>query len=710
MTTIRPIKTVSVRGPVTLAILLYLASFTLPGCANPVLGNSASVSRTATSVAPGRDAGQKLADLLKDESNKNIAQLAALLQSREFRTFFARTNSIQEPQVWRNLEQLYSRCQASTDTENSAVCMAVIAHLDNMTGRSSKAELRFKESIAKFKAIPATEGASEQNRRLSYSNASSGAVERCKIALALLYCHQKKYSEAEKIYDEIVQPFKARNLWFSNPETEFQNYAFRDGNSGAAMLGLIAALAQGFADTGEIDKAAIKFDLVRVLSASQSLYSPENISFGVKSYDTQVIMSMSSTEDSSYSFLDGDSIIGKYPSLVEALEWYLKFDCKHPQMRSKENVAAIKSLLAARKIERDKADSQARNYKWLSLQGELLTKLEAEPDKTMAAFTKVLEQMRRADSKAPEFSYSLNGLGYRLMQLGRYADAEPLLVEALKLRKQIGPQSAIGQSASNLALLYLETGKLSEANSLIDSAIVLRAGDQSDQFAVAKSKLVKGRILAAQGRLAEAEEILNDCISKLSSDSSAKRTSANKAKSKPPLLPLKDPSKMLEDLQAYTASSLLELESQSVAGFYRCLATLALSSVYTSEKKLDRARQSVQNVLADRALKTSMYADASIEPSAWLQLALVEIAAGDLAKSKQYLKQAKTLNLRQKLAAPALAQIFEVDGLLNSKLGDKAKACASYRKALVLVQAMLGSTNKRTIQLVKKVANSSSKN
>ena len=82
---------------------------------------------------------------------------------------------------------------------------------------------------------------------------------------------------------------------------------------------------------------------------------------------------------------------------------------------------------------------------------------------------------REANYEHPDVAIQLNNLAYLYRSIGRYADAEPLLKEALAITERaLGkehPDTAI--SLSGLARLYRAMGRYRDAEPLLKQAIAI---------------------------------------------------------------------------------------------------------------------------------------------------------------------------------------------------------------------------------------------
>ncbi|MFN6199779.1 MAG: tetratricopeptide repeat protein [Dolichospermum sp.] len=110
---------------------------------------------------------------------------------------------------------------------------------------------------------------------------------------------------------------------------------------------------------------------------------------------------------------------------------------------------------------------------------------------------------------------SLNNLAYLYYNQGKYSEAEPLYLDALAMRKRLftGDHSDVAQSLNNLAILYRNQGKYSEAEPLYLEALEMRkrlfTGDHPD---VADSLNNLALLYYIQGRYNEAEPLYLDAL------------------------------------------------------------------------------------------------------------------------------------------------------------------------------------------------------
>ena len=126
-------------------------------------------------------------------------------------------------------------------------------------------------------------------------------------------------------------------------------------------------------------------------------------------------------------------------------------------------------------------------------------------------------QMRQRLFKGdyPDVANSLNNLAGLLHARGKYTEANPLFRAALQMRQRLfkGAHPDVAQSLNNLALLLGTWGKYAEAESLYRDALKMKQrlfkGDHPD-VALSLSNLAV--LLQARGKYAEAETLLRDAL------------------------------------------------------------------------------------------------------------------------------------------------------------------------------------------------------
>ena len=126
-----------------------------------------------------------------------------------------------------------------------------------------------------------------------------------------------------------------------------------------------------------------------------------------------------------------------------------------------------------------------------------------------------------AAAKAPQLdeqrlATSLDRFGAFYHSQGKYAEAEPLYLEALEIRERtLGPDSPIvASSLNNVATLYQTQGKYAEAEPLYKRSLAINekaAGPVHPQVAVGVNNLAS--LYQAEGRYAEAEPLFERALS-----------------------------------------------------------------------------------------------------------------------------------------------------------------------------------------------------
>ncbi len=110
---------------------------------------------------------------------------------------------------------------------------------------------------------------------------------------------------------------------------------------------------------------------------------------------------------------------------------------------------------------------------------------------------------------------SLNNLALLLQKQGKFSDAEPLYREALAMRKRLfkGDHQNVANSLNNLAFLLYAQGKLTDAEPLVREALEMRQRlFMGDHFDVALSLNNLATLLQTQGKLADAEPLFRAAV------------------------------------------------------------------------------------------------------------------------------------------------------------------------------------------------------
>ncbi|MBS1059422.1 tetratricopeptide repeat protein [Gluconobacter sp. Dm-44] len=136
---------------------------------------------------------------------------------------------------------------------------------------------------------------------------------------------------------------------------------------------------------------------------------------------------------------------------------------------------------------------------------------EAEP--LLLEALKIRRQAQPAGH--PDIASSLNNLATLYLNQGRLSDAEPLFLEALQIYRQALPAGHpnIAMSLSSLATLYQAQGRLSEAEPLFLEALqIYRQALPAEHPNIAISLNSLATLYQAQGRLSEAEPLFLEAL------------------------------------------------------------------------------------------------------------------------------------------------------------------------------------------------------
>lgn len=348
----------------------------------------------------------------------------------------------------------------------------------------------------------------------------------------------------------------------------------------------------------------------------------------------------------------------------------------------------------------DKEGKTRADWRWE--EDKLIATLGTKPKESLAALNAEINKRRREDPKNPSLSFSLNVIGYQLTELGRYADAEPFLKEAIALRKALRSTkpAELGQSYSNLALLFIEQGRIKDAEPLILEAIKLRAEDTEDPSAVAKSRIVLARLYAARGELVNAEEQLKEALRSFDTPSVEKSETVPWGEF---LLfcayNIANPGGSNIRLRKFGYELKERYTKKEVPPYFRLKALIDLSGIFIAEGKHHLARRML-DIALDKAPSHSIYTTNhlghdKLEARAYEKLGLLAIAQGNLSQARQYLAEAESRAKALNAAPPVYVAIYSALGDLNRKSQKKKEAAHYYRRAAELQASMTGAANAR---------------
>src|SRR5437868_537996 len=116
----------------------------------------------------------------------------------------------------------------------------------------------------------------------------------------------------------------------------------------------------------------------------------------------------------------------------------------------------------------------------VAARGQALLRSESHSDTEREYKTAVSSCDAQQCSELPAI---LNGLGSLYYELGRYSDAEPLLLRAVELLRQTeGDRRLLAAALGNLAAVHRIRGRFDTAKSLYEQARSLQALDGGDRL------------------------------------------------------------------------------------------------------------------------------------------------------------------------------------------------------------------------------------
>ena len=140
---------------------------------------------------------------------------------------------------------------------------------------------------------------------------------------------------------------------------------------------------------------------------------------------------------------------------------------------------------------------------------------EGEPT-LRAVLERGAAQVRRDLADEPELrAEMLTVIGRVQQRLGRHAEAQPLLEEALVIGRRVTPggSARLAATLNNLGVLHVERGRPAEAVPLLDEALALRRRWLGARHAdVAITQVELGRAYHDLGRLSEAERLFREAL------------------------------------------------------------------------------------------------------------------------------------------------------------------------------------------------------
>jgi Flp pilus assembly protein TadD len=132
-------------------------------------------------------------------------------------------------------------------------------------------------------------------------------------------------------------------------------------------------------------------------------------------------------------------------------------------------------------------------------------RLERRYEDAEAAYADALEHAQKLGTNSLPVALTLNNIGYHYQSLGRFLQAERALARSLEVyERTLGAASHMSiQVATNLSGIYVDTGRLSKAESL--ARRFLGVGDDLSPEDTASMQAVLGTVLLSRQNLGEAE-------------------------------------------------------------------------------------------------------------------------------------------------------------------------------------------------------------
>ncbi|MDQ5934296.1 MAG: hypothetical protein QG574_1594 [Cyanobacteriota bacterium erpe_2018_sw_21hr_WHONDRS-SW48-000092_B_bin.40] len=273
------------------------------------------------------------------------------------------TNPATAKECWSCVEQYQAMVDASKQIEDRAYAQALIARFAKITGREALAKKNYQASIAIM------QGAKHEFKfgfdlRDIYTNLLYLKIsERCKIALALLSCKDKKVEDAETTYAQLMKDHYHQPWYVITHDTKAAYASKVDGVEGVAVISLAAALGRTYAEMGQLDKAAAKFnELVELLAPDND----ESMDEKDKNMGRLLKLMFALDINTGETVERSDPLIGPEISLEKALRAYLAFSDLHPELCKREDTAFVEARverLTKACLAKEKQEIAIRNFK-----------------------------------------------------------------------------------------------------------------------------------------------------------------------------------------------------------------------------------------------------------------------------------------------------------------------------------------------------------
>lgn len=133
------------------------------------------------------------------------------------------------------------------------------------------------------------------------------------------------------------------------------------------------------------------------------------------------------------------------------------------------------------------------------------------------------QEMTKAQEDAMMEIFRKTGEASALFNAGRFTEAEAIFREELAMTEEFFAGQALMRASSlhNVAAAVAEQGRLAEARSMAEEALLLRGDNGAGPFAIGSSQSLLASILREQGRRADATALMRDAVVAVGSDPNA---------------------------------------------------------------------------------------------------------------------------------------------------------------------------------------------
>lgn len=651
----------------TFSLLFYSGPI---ACAMPTNDSKAQLAAQSESLSLVED----LESAVKTaEGTGDFTKLIMVIRPRSFGLEKSLTAD-NKTKIANLIDRAVLKLKTVEQTNDTRDCQAMIARYFATNSLNDKAIENYKD------AIRSSEGQWKHPKaKVTMQPLGGAGFERsCKTALALLYLKTGNLAAAEKLNQELNWP------WADTPSAEKEKM-FRDRMSpfvirtGQALLA--TRLAEAYEKAGNKPMAAKKY--ADMLAYETNVLDPKH-KYTASIYPTIITTVTTRGEmPTNFNSIDFDHLVGVFPSTESIVRPYILFAEKNPKLVAKDKVRQVKEQLhdlAATKL----AKSRTKLYfDWEAREGSAIDGLGSNPEKSLAQFKTIVAERKKLDALDPTLPQALTKIAYHLILAGRFEEARSYIADAIRLQEKQGAAGrfGLGQSTCYLALINLEEGKLDKAKPLFEKALKLRDGDQDDIFAVAKTRVPYGKLLALSGKNDEA---------KLQLDLATKAFQEKRA----PLAGLAGVDAM-QPPEVFTEKLARHHFEDQTRGWFVALAALELSEIYIAENKLDLAKALLLQTQSTKPESNEFSLPARVNE----KLARVELVLGNLESADKYLTQAELASKEGRARGLAAAYILSSLGDLRMKQERTTEARAYYQEAADKLAKTLGPHHQNVLKL-----------